>query len=185
MVAATTMNRALPETVLGGRVVTAHGVQGEVVGEELTDVDGRFDGGREVMLLRADGAFDRETISRVGSYKGRLLVGFVGCDDRDRAESWRGREIHVRREDVPLAPEGEFYYFQLIDCDCRDVEAGNLGRVQSVIEDGGGLLLEVGRGGRILLIPFVRSYVCRVDVERREIDLELPPGLLETCESTS
>jgi 16S rRNA processing protein RimM len=185
MTVTNTMNRELPETVLVGRVVKAHGLRGEVLVEELSDVDGRFEGGRQVMLLRADGAFDRETISRVGGYKGRLLVGFVGCDDRDRAESWRGREIHVRRDDVPAAPEGEFYYFHLIGCDCNDVEAGDLGRVQSVIEDGGGLLLEVERGGGKLLIPFVRSYVRRVDVERGEIDLELPPGLLETCESTS
>ena len=179
------MNRELPETVLVGRVVKAHGLRGEVVVEELSDVEGRFDGGREVLLARPDGTFDRETILRVGGYKGRLLVRFVGCDDRDRAESFRGREIHVPREDVPLAPEGEFYYFQLIDCECRDVEAGELGRVQSVIEDGGGLLLEVERGGGTLLIPFVRSYIHRVDVERGKIDLELPPGLLETCESTS
>lgn len=179
-----TMTRELPETVLVGLVVKAHGLRGEVVVEELSDVNGRFADGREVMLLGADGAFDRETISRVGGYKGRLLVGFVGCDDRDRAESWRGREIHVRRDDVPPAPEGEFYYFQLIGCDCTDVEAADLGRVQSVIEDGGGLLLEVERDGRKLLIPFVKSYVRRVDVERGEIDLELPPGLLETCEST-
>ena len=54
-----------------------------------------------------------------------------------------------------------------------------------VIEDGGGLLLEVRAGERLLLVPFVEEYIVAVDVAARKIDLELPNGLLETCASAS
>ena len=53
-----------------------------------------------------------------------------------------------------------------------------------MIEDGGGHLLQVARGTKKVLIPFVKSYVRRVDVDSGEIELELPPGLLKACEST-
>ena len=55
----------------------------------------------------------------------------------------------------------------------------------AIIEDGGGLLLQVERNGQKVLIPFVQSFIREIDLEGGKIDLELPPGLLETCASTS
>jgi len=86
---------------------------------------------------------------------------------------------------VTPAPAGSYYYFELAGCLCRDTNHGELGRVCEVIEDGGGLLLEVRAGERLLLVPFVEEYVAAVDVAGRRIDLQLPNGLLETCTSAS
>jgi ribosomal 30S subunit maturation factor RimM len=57
--------------------------------------------------------------------------------------------------------------------------------VEEVIEDGGGLLLLLAHEGRRLLVPFVRAYLARVDVEAGEIELRLPEGLVEACTSRS
>ena len=54
-----------------------------------------------------------------------------------------------------------------------------------MIEDGGGLLLEVHGDAGLLLVPFAEEYVTAVDVAGRRIDLELPSGLVETCTSAS
>ena len=171
------------ETVLVGHVVKPHGLRGDVIVEALSDVEGRFDVGRQVLLEGPGGRLDPRVISVLGGHKGRLLVRFEKIGDRDEALAIRGHQIRVRLEDVPPAPDGEFYYFELIDCLCRDAEAGDLGKVEAVVEDGGGLLLEVMREGNKVLVPFVKSYVKEVDIESGVIDLELPPGLLETCES--
>jgi len=57
--------------------------------------------------------------------------------------------------------------------------------VVDLLEDGGGLLLIVeGEEGQVP-VPFVQSFIREIDVARGTIDLELPPGLLETCASTS
>ena len=70
-------------------------------------------------------------------------------------------------------------------CRCRDAAAGDLGEVVDLVEDGGGLLLVVDDGQRRVPVPFVRAFLRRVDPEGREIELELPPGLLEACASRS
>ena len=60
-----------------------------------------------------------------------------------------------------------------------------LGEVAEVLEDGGGLLLSVTAEEGSLLIPFVEEYIRKIDVEKQQIELELPSGLLELCVSPS
>ncbi len=66
-----------------------------------------------------------------------------------------------------------------------DETIGELGTVTDLIEDGGGILLEVQRLGMTLLIPFVEAFLRDVDVESGRILLQLPEGFIEACESRS
>lgn len=178
-------SQSTSKTVRVGTVIRPHGLRGDLLVDSLSDVAERFECGREVLLRARTGQFRTERICRSSVHKDRLLLHFEGCDDRTSAEGLKGCELHVARSDVPGAPDGEYYYFQLIDCLCRDKREGDLGLVVAIIEDGGGLLLQVERGGQKVLIPFVESFIRKIDLEGGKIDLELPPGLLETCASTS
>jgi 16S rRNA processing protein RimM len=110
-------------------------------------------------------------------------VRFEGVETRDQAEELRDALLEVDRRQTPPAPAGSYYYFELVGCLCSDRGRGELGRIENVLEDGGGLLLEVHQGHRVLLIPFVKTYLRRVDVERRYVEVDLPEGLIETCAS--
>jgi 16S rRNA processing protein RimM len=114
-----------------------------------------------------------------------LLVRFQGVESRDDAAELRGVTITIGAEEVPEPPDGSYYYFQLLGCRCQDVEAGSLGVVTDVLEDGGGLLLSLDLDGRKLLVPFVSEYIRRIDLEGQTIDLDLPQGLLDLCVSPS
>jgi len=179
------MSRELPETVLVGCVVRPHGLRGDVVVAPLSDVGGRFDVGSRLLVCHADGRVERHTVRRCGGHRDRLLIGFESSVDREAAEALRGAELRVARDEVPDTLEDQYYFFELVDCMCSDVVAGELGPVVSIIEDGGGLLLEIDRGGRKVLIPFVRSFLRKIDIAAGSIELDLPPGLLDTCASTS
>ena len=177
----------LPERVAVGRVLRPHGVRGEVVVEVLSDVPGRLAPGRRLSASWAGkpGRTPREVL--VESYrvhKTGALVRFAGAEDRDQAEELRDALLEVDRSEVPEAPEGTYYWYQLLGCRCR-VGGEDLGEVTDLVEDGGGLLLVVSKGGRQVPIPFVRSFLKEVDVERGRIELDLPEGLLEACASGS
>jgi 16S rRNA processing protein RimM len=181
----------LPETVLVGRVLRPHGVRGEVAVEVLTDVWERLDPGSRLLL--ADGeATPRpvpglpatlEVASRRPQKSGALLR-FAGIEDRDRAELLRGSWLAIPRSAVPAPPPGTYYHYELLGCLCRD-GGRELGRVVDLVEDGGGLLLIVEGAGGQVPVPFVQSFLRGIDVAGGTIDLELPPGLLEACASTS
>jgi 16S rRNA processing protein RimM len=164
----------------------AHGVRGEVAVAPETDVPDRFaPGGRMVARLRSGEVRTLEVASSRRHGDG-WLVRFAGYADRDAAELLRSAVLEVDRSEVPPPPDGSYYYYELSDCLCVDRGAGELGRVTDLVEDGGGLLLELATpGGGRLLVPFVDAYLVSVDVAVGRIELDLPPGLVETCTSTS
>lgn len=166
------------ERVEVGRILRPHGVRGEVAVEPYSEVEDRFDRGAELLLGGRS-----LTVATVRPHRGGLLVRFDGVDDREAAEALRGGVLEILREAVPEAPEGTWYYFQLVGCRCRDRREGDLGEVVDVIEDGGGVLLDVRAAGRRLLVPFVRDFVREVDPEARRLELDLPEGLVEACTS--
>ncbi len=178
-------SRDLPERVVVGRVRKPHGVRGEMAIERDSDVEDRFDPGTRLWARLATGESRAVVIASSRPHGDALLVRFEGCEDRDAAERLRSAILEVESSEVPPPPEGSYYYYQLAGSSCVDRTAGNLGRVVDVIEDGGGLLLEIDTGNGKLLIPFVGAYVGEVDVDGGRIELDLPPGLIETCTSTS
>lgn len=92
--------------------------------------------------------------------------------------------LEVPRSEVPEAPAGTYYHWQLLGCRCR-AGSEDLGTVVEVVEDGGGLLLICESEGRKVPVPFVAEFLREVDVAGGRIELDLPPGLLEACASRS
>jgi 16S rRNA processing protein RimM len=177
-----TKSRQLPDRIAVGVILRPHGLRGEVVVESLTDFDARFDPGSQLLV---EGSSKLLGVATSRAHKGRFLIRFADCVDRDAAEALRGVVLEVPRSRVPPVPDGAFYHYELIDCAVHDRQAGDLGVVVDVLEDGGGLLLEVSDGSRRLLLPFVRSYLSQVDVAAGRIECDLPEGLIEACASTS
>lgn len=174
------------DAILVGRVLRAHGIRGEVRVEVLSDVEGRFALDNELWLRPRGGPRRRVRIESLRRDRGTLLIRFEGTNDRDGAEALRGGRLEVDPADVPPAPEGFYYHFDLVGCECHDATAGLLGKVVDVVEDGGGDMLVVKRGKKHLLVPFVDAFLEQVDVrDAKRIDLQLPEGLLETCTSRS
>lgn len=177
------------ENILVGRVLRPHGVRGEVKVEVHSDVPDRFAAGRILHVVPGRGrAFDAEVLAS-RPHQGALLVRFAGVDDRDAAESLRDARIEIGEDDVPSPAEGVYYHYQLVGCLCVDRREGEIGTVVDVVEDGGGDLLVVEKkvnGVRERIpVPFADAFLGEIDVEGRRIELDLPPGLIETCISRS
>jgi len=175
--------RELPETLWVGEILRAHGLRGEVLVAIHSDVPERFAPGSELIVSGASAPAGRLRIAASRPHKGGVLVRFESVDDRDLAEALRGARLEVERGQSPRPPEGFYYFWQLEGCLCVDAEAGELGEVVDLIEDGGGVLLRIAGAEREFLVPFVDAHLGVVDVEAGRIELSLPPGLLETCSS--
>jgi 16S rRNA processing protein RimM len=176
-----------PERVAVGRVLRPHGLKGEVVVEVLSDVPGRLDPGERLLASRPGGKESPPRTLTVASsqpHKTGARVRFEGITDVDGAEALRNLTLEVERSQVPPAEPGTYYYFELLGCRCFD-GGEDLGEVVDLVEDGGGLLLIVAGDVGNVPVPFVERFLRGVDVAAKRIDLELPPGLLETCASRS
>ena len=175
----------LPERVTVGRVLRPHGVRGEMVVAVLSDVPGRFAPGNKLLMAREEGGLaEPVVVESERPHKGGAVIRLAGVEDRDRVEELRGRWLEVERSEVPAAPPGTYYHFELLGGRCFD-GGRELGEVVDLAEDGGGLLLIVADGERRVPVPFVAGFLREIDVAAGRIELDLPPGLIEVCASRS
>jgi 16S rRNA processing protein RimM len=175
-----------PETNSGfitlARVVKTQGRRGEVASEILSDVPGRFSIGMRLLALPRvpDGRRRELEVEELWPHKGLLVLKFVGVDSISEAETLIGCELQVPSSQRSELQAGWNYVSDLVGCEVLD-HGREIGRIEEV-EFGAGeapLLIVSQAGAKQFEVPFAEAYLDRVDLERKQIRMKLPDGLLE------
>ena len=163
-----------------GRVIRAHGIQGEVIVHRFGDADDMLAPGTELRFGENDDSVSRVVVdSRPHGREWR--VRFEGVGDRNAAGLLRGAWLHVSRDRLPELPEGSYYRFQLLGLLARTDEGKELGRVEDILEAGPHDVCVVRGAAGEVLIPAVDALV-KVDLERGEMVVTSLPGLVPGTE---
>lgn len=162
-----------PGRVAVGFAGRAKGVRGEVVVEPLTWSPDRFEGLRDVRLER-DGQADLELrIERSRPVPGGVLVKFAGFDSPEQVrDGITGGYLTIPRDQAAPPPEGRYFVFEVVGCRVFDDLGRRLGEVTEVLEMPASdvFAIRLDGGGEVLL-PAVRDFVRRIDVEDRRIEV--------------
>jgi 16S rRNA processing protein RimM len=78
---------------------------------------------------------------------------------------------------LPAATDGSFYTFQLKGCQVFAGDGEYIGLVADVFGAGEAQILKVDRENKETLIPFAQSYMRKIDLDQRRIEVDLPEGL--------
>lgn len=179
------------------RIRRPQGRKGEVFAEILTDFPERFADRQRLWLLPQSesagrarhavtnpaGAPREVTLTAHWLHKDGVVLHFAAVESISDAESLAGLIVAIPRSDrVPLA-EDEAYVSDLVGCALVDVagpEAIIVGEIVDVDLSSGPVPLLVLRGpaGEVL-VPFARSYLRRLDLETRRVEMALPEGLAD------
>jgi 16S rRNA processing protein RimM len=164
------------DLVVVGRVGPPRGVRGDVFVEPRTDApEQRF---AEGAVLHAEPR--PLTVASASSASGRLVVHFVGVNDRSAAEALRGVELAIPAgERPPLEDPDEYYDTDLVGLAASTVDGAELGSVEDVVHAGGASYLVVPVAGRARLVPFVAAIVPTVDLAAGRVVIDPPDGLFE------
>lgn len=119
-------------------------------------------------LLKADDTWRAVSVTE-GRVHGRaIVVRLAGIDDRDAAAAYVGMEIAVRRDQLPAAGPGEYYWADLIGMKVCQRDGREVGRVSYLLATGAHDVLAVqakGEERREVLIPFVmEKFILGVDL---------------------
>jgi 16S rRNA processing protein RimM len=112
-------------------------------------------------------------------HKGLVVLKFRAVESISQAETLVGCEIQVpRAQRLPL-PAGEVYVSDLVGCAVFD-RGTEVGRIADVrFTSGDAPLLVVKAGEKEHLLPFAEAYLVAIDIEGKQIDMDLPAGMLE------
>jgi 16S rRNA processing protein RimM len=172
-----------PQWIVIAHLVRPQGRRGEVLADILTDFPERFGERREVMLLDAKGNPLRSAaLESHWLHKGRVVLKFAGMDSISDAEALRGLDVAIPREQRVSLDEDSVYISDLIGC--HVIQAGrDIGRIIAVDREATAAPLLVveaaGNSSEEFLVPFVKAYLRRIDIEKKRIEMDLPEGLLE------
>jgi 16S rRNA processing protein RimM len=161
------------------RVLGTHGRHGEVVIESHTDVPGRFQARMKLWVLRENGSRQEVEIIEVWPHKGNLVLKFSGVDSISDAETLAGCELQVNRSHRATLKSGWSYVSDLIGCMVFDADR-EIGKIVDVrFGAGEAPLLIVHAGKKELEIPYADAYLESSDLDRRQIKMLLPEGMLD------
>lgn len=180
-----------PVFLVVARVLRAHGVQGELACEIVTEFPERFRQTKRVFLTPPAGPGNGEPLdgatpqpyavqrARLSPHRGHaeVILSVEGIEDRDSAEALRGWIVQVPASEAWKLPRGRFYWHQIVGLRVVTTEGEEIGTVAEILETGANDVYVVKSDGRERLIPAIKQVVKKIAPERGEMVVELLPGL--------
>ncbi len=176
------------------RVAKVQGRVGEVAAELHTDFPERFEQRRTLYAWTAGISERRELhLEEFWPHKGGMVFKFEGVDSIEEAETLIGSEIQIPARERAELEQGACYVSELLGCLVVEVSGAprDIGTVVDVNFGAGTAPLLIVQseitvagtrhtaGGKEFMIPFVESFIKKLDVKGKRIEMKLPEGLLE------
>lgn len=150
-----------------GRVRAPFGVKGWIKVQPFTQrIDGLLEFGEWWICAGRD--WQSYQVGEVAVHGRDVIARLTGVDDRDAANALRGADIGVPRSVLPEVEAGEYYWFDLVGLEVRNLEGEYLGKVARILETHANPVIAL-TGERERLLPFVETVVREVDFDHQKM----------------
>lgn len=106
-------------------------------------------------------------------------VRFEGLTEENAAKKILRKDIYLPAQVLPELTGVHFYDHEVVGFKVIDVVFGEVGILEQVVDLPVNPLLQVMRGEKEVLIPFIDGLVQKVDRENKELHVAAPEGLIE------
>ena len=138
--------------ILVGKIVAPQGIRGEVRIQTYSDAPMDF---KKFNIISDKFKAEDFRFVRTIPNSTVIIAKINGYDDRNAAETLRGTELFIGREDLPDLGEQEYYQTDLIGLTVN--QRGNIiGRVACIQNFGAGDILELENGD---MVSFIGAHV--------------------------
>jgi 16S rRNA processing protein RimM len=164
------------DLIVIGKIVSVHGVRGDVKIYSFTDPIDNLLGYKRWTLRRGDEVKQVELVK--GRLQGKVLVATLhGLNDREEARSYADFEICIPRSELPNLSGEDYYWFQLQGLTVINQLGQVFGRVDHLLETGANDVLVVkpfdgSLDDRERLLPYTDPCVLKVDLDAGEMRVE-------------
>ncbi len=160
----------MKEKLAVGRIVTTHGLGGEVKVKSFSGETEHFRTIKEIEIHGKTGVFTKRIESIKFTGKG-VVLKFEGCDTVTEAQKITGGTLWAERMYCAPLGDNEYYTADLCGCSvtCRGKEYGTVVHVVAGVQAD---LLEVeGRDGTYRYLPCMDVFISKMDLEEMNIEL--------------
>ena len=164
------------EFLEAGKIVTTHGIRGEVKIMPYTDSPD--------LLAEFDRLFmgkeHREVrIERSRVFKNTVIAKIEGVDTPEEAEKLRSKVLYMHRDDLKL-DEDTYFIQDLIGLEVRDADTDEVyGKIADVMQTGANDVYVIKGNDREYLVPAIADVVVSTDVDGGVMTIRPLDGLFD------
>lgn len=161
-----------------GKITGPYGVKGWVKVAPLTDFPERFAALKRVSLSGSGGLRVMEVEASRPHQHGYVLK-LKGIETPEEARTLNHVLLKIDETEVYPLPEGVYYHFQLEGLEVSDCKLGRLGILTEILSTGANdvYVIDSPRYGEIL-IPALKEVILRIDLDAKQMEVALLPGLI-------
>ena len=157
------------ELICIGKIVNTHGIKGELrILSDFKHKNAIFKNGMSFYVGKNK---DKYIVNSYRHHKVFEMVTFDGFTNINEVEFLKGRMVYVNVDDIKL--ENEFFSYKLIGFNVI-IDDKSVGTISEIINTPANEVLKAGK----ILIPYVPSFIEKIDEENRKIYIKNIRGLL-------
>ena len=159
-----------------GKIVTTHGIKGEVKIMPYTDYP--------ELLCEFDRLFlgknhEEINVERSRVFKNMVIAKLEGYDTPEVAEKLRNKILYMHRDDLEL-DEDTYFIQDLIGIEVSDADSGFVyGKITDVMQTGANDVYVVQGKDREYLVPAIPEVVITTDIDENTMTIRPLEGLFE------
>jgi len=167
------------DLVLLGKVTGTHGIRGEL---KVSCYSGEYDtliGLRTLLLRGVTGDLLEAEVDSAKLHGTRAIVKLKDYGSIDAVSHLVGRELVIRRSQLPETEEGEYYWHDLIGLRVLLDDGAELGVLADIFATGSNDVYVVRSAEREYLIPALDDVVGEIDLSAGTMMITPLEGLLD------
>lgn len=159
-----------------GKIVTTHGIKGEIKIMPYTDYP--------ELLCEFDRLFlgknhEEISVERSRVFKNMVIAKLEGYDTPEAAEKLRNKILYMHRDDLEL-DEDTYFIQDLIGIEVSDADSGFIyGKITDVMQTGANDVYVVQGKDREYLVPAIPEVVVTTDIDESTMTIRPLEGLFE------
>ncbi len=159
-----------------GKIVTTHGIKGEVKIMPYTDVP--------ELLCEFDRLFlgknhEEIFVERSRVFKGMVIAKLEGISTVEDAEKLRNKILYMHRDDLEL-DEDTYFIQDLIGMEVKDADTGFMyGKIADVMQTGANDVYVIKGEEKEYLVPAIADVVVSTDIDENIMTIRPLEGLFE------
>lgn len=160
-----------------GKITKTFGYKGQVV--FFLDVDSPDDYSYlDSVFVEVKGRLVPYFIKEININGNKAIVTF---EDLTAEESRLlvGNDLYLPLDLLPELTGNKFYFHEVIGWHVVDAEKGDIGVIESVMDNPAQPLFQIMQNGTEILIPIIDPVIKNVDREKKIINIEAPNGLID------
>ena len=160
-----------------GQIVNTHGLKGYLKVVPFTDDVNRFKEIKTVYIVFRNELVECK-IEDVKFIKNLVNLKFVGIDDINDAEKYKGCYLKISRKDAKKLDKNTYFIVDLIGLSVYDEQENKIGILDDIFNAGSRDVYAVKtEDGKQILLPAISKAIKKIDIEQGKIIVDVSQGV--------